>query len=622
MPQFRDNRWLLVPVVLLVVIYYPGLTTWFYQDDFGWLNLRHDVHFVRDLAAALFAPKAHGNMRPLGENAYWLGLGAIFGSNPLPFHLLAFVVQSVNLLLLGLIVRRLIDWPVAAPIAQVLWLLSAGVAESMGWSSIFNQILSAFFFLLAFQFLLRSLETGRRADTIGHWAAFVLGLGALEINVVYPAIASAYCLLYARPHLRRVLPMFAVSLAAVWIHFHFAPPPEAGVYAPRVDASVFGTLWTYWHWALGPLPFAVAVAIALGAAAGAVILALRGRYAMLLGAAWFLLPLVPYLPLPLHKMDYYLAVPAIGVAMMGAAALAAFRNSALPVRAITAALVLLPTGASAAHSWTITNWQHARGERVEDLVLGVEEIRAAHPNQMILLDGVDDELFWSGIADLPFRARSVPYVYLAPGSERGIQAPPHVAARYCLPEGIAGRALAERRAVVYRMDGGVLRDTTARSLGRWQPGPPRFINLGDPVFADSLGDGWPPAESGTRALRHTGVVRIAAPKQPDESLYLGIFCTTSFTPVVRIDGVAANAARIAQSNGLSEFRITLPRASAPSREVLDPARSPDRSRDRQEAVAQDAHTVQALGAHLLNSIEVEIRNPLSEPLVFGYAEVR
>ena len=106
MPQFRNRVRLVLPVLLLFVLYWPGLTTWFYQDDFGWLNLRHDVQSAGDLANALFAPKAHGNMRPLGENAYWLGLSAVFGVEPLPFHLWTFATQAGSLLLLGAIVER------------------------------------------------------------------------------------------------------------------------------------------------------------------------------------------------------------------------------------------------------------------------------------------------------------------------------------------------------------------------------------------------------------------------------------------------------------------------------------------------------------------------------------
>ena len=183
-----------MPVLLLFALYWAGLTTWFYQDDFGWLNLRHDVHSAGDLAAALFAPKAHGNMRPLGENAYWLGLSAIFGVEPLPFHLWTFATQAASLLLLGAIVRRLVEWPWAALCAQVLWLVNTGLAPAMAWSSIYNQVLSAFFFLLAFYFLLRAVESRRRTFEAAHWAAFVLGLGALEINVVYPALACGLCL--------------------------------------------------------------------------------------------------------------------------------------------------------------------------------------------------------------------------------------------------------------------------------------------------------------------------------------------------------------------------------------------------------------------------------------------
>ena len=326
MPEIRNSTRLVLPVLLLLVLYWPGLNTWFYQDDFGWLSLRHDVHSAGDLARAMFAPKAHGNMRPLGENAYWLGLGAIFGVAPLPFHICTFLTQSASLLLLGSIVRRLVAWTPGGLCAQILWLVNIGVAPAMGWSSIYNQVLSAFFFLLAFYFLLRRIETGGRAYEMAHWAAFVLGLGALEINVVYPALAALYVWFHARPLLKKILPMFAVSAAAVLLHFYFAPPAHAGVYAPHVDAAIGATIWTYWRWVLGPMPEIAAGLMAVCAMVLTVWGLRRGESTALLGAAWFVFPLLPYLPLPEHKMDYYLAVPSIGIAMLGAYAIARVRK--------------------------------------------------------------------------------------------------------------------------------------------------------------------------------------------------------------------------------------------------------------------------------------------------------
>jgi hypothetical protein len=595
MPQTRNSAWLVVPVLLLVVFYWPGLTTWFYQDDFGWLNLRHDVHSARDLASALLAPKAHGNMRPLGENAYWLVLGAIFGVEPLPFHIVTFLTQVASLLLLGSIVRRLVAWQPAGLCAQILWLINPGLAPAMGWSSIYNQVLSGFFFLLAFYFLMRHIETGRRAHEVAHWTAFVLGLGALEINVVYPALAALYAVFHARPYLKKILPMFAVSAAAVLAHFYFAPPAHAGVYAPHVGSAIAATLWTYWGWVLGTPNEAVTLLVAACVIALIVWGLGRGESTALLGAAWFVFPLSPYLVLPEHMMSYYLAVPSIGIAMLGAYAAGNARSGrqaeACPTKTVRASLgwtrrsliplvILVYAVGSVRASWTVTQWQHARGERVEDLVLGVEEIHRAAPGKIILLEGIDRSVFQSGLADLPFRALSIPGVYLAPGSEAIIPA------AYVLPQAIARRERAANRAVVYRFDGEMLHNVTAHAGALWTEEEPRFVNIGDPVFGDYLGAGWREAADGRRRMEGTGTVRIAAPRSPGESLYIGVFETRDFLPRVRVNGVDAAVALGRRDNDLSEFRATLP----------------------PEAVQW-------------KRMEVTIENPL-QALRFGYAEVR
>jgi hypothetical protein len=587
MPQIRNSAWRVLPVLLLFVLYWPGLTTWFYQDDFGWLNLRHDVHSARDLAGALLAPKAHGNMRPLGENAYWLTLGAIFGTAPLAFHICTFLTQAASLLLLGNIVQRLVGEAHAGLYAQILWLVNRGLAPAMGWSSIYNQVLSAFFFLLAFYFLLRHVETGRRVYEAGHWAAFVLGLGALEINVVYPAIAALYLLFRAQRHLKRILPMFAVSLTVVAAHFYFAPPPHAGVYAPRIDGALGTTLWTYWRWVLGPMPPAMA-AVIMACALALIVWGLRRRDSTaLFGAAWFVMTLLPYLPLPDHMMDYYLAVPSVGIAIMGAFAMARLGKFRPAPRVAIGLAVLVYTGSSLQASWTVTRWQHARGARVEDLVLGVDEVHQTAKGKIILLDGIDSEVFWSGIVDLPFRAVEIPSVYLAPGSEARIQAAPELLSKYVLPQAIARRALAANAAVVYRFDGEILHSVTAQANGRWAEEVPRFVNIGDVVFGDYLGTGWREAANSCRRMDGVGTLRIAAPRDSRESLYLGIFETRNFLPHLRVDGIAVPVTLARRDNDLSEFRAALPPEFAQRKQM-----------------------------------EVTIENPLPSPLLFGYAEVR
>jgi hypothetical protein len=381
--------------------------------------------------------------------------------------------------------------------------------------------------------------------------------------------------------------MFAVSAAAIMTHFYFAPPPHTGVYAPRVDSAIGPTLWTYWRWGLGSMPAAVAALVAAGFIALVAWGLKRRESTALLGAAWFVLPLLPYLPLPDHKMDYYLAVPAIGIAIAGAYVLGRFRKFT-PVARLAALLIILLYSVTSIHaSWTVTRWQHAHAEKVEDLVLGVEEIHQAAQGKVILLDGIDTDLFFSGVADLPFRAKSIPGVYLAPGSETRIQAAPDLLSKYVLPQAIARRALAADRLVVYRFDGQMLHNETAHAGALWTDDDPRFINMGDPNFGEYVGSGWRAAANGYRRLDRAGTIRIAAPRAPSESLYVGVFETRDFLPRIRVRGNELHVALARRDNDLSEFRATLPPEASQWKEM-----------------------------------EVAIENPNQMPLLFGYAEVR
>jgi hypothetical protein len=375
--------------------------------------------------------------------------------------------------------------------------------------------------------------------------------------------------------------MFAVPAVAVMAHFYFAPPAHAGVYAPRIDSAIGATLWTYWRWAVVAAPLSAAACVMLLIVWGL----RRGETTALVGGAWFMLPLLPYLVLPDHKMTYYLAVPAVGIAIVGAYALGSLRKFAVAWRIATVLVIVLYTAASVRASWTQTVWQHARAEKVEDLVLGVEEIRQAAPGKIILLDGIDTDLFWSGVADLPFRAMGIPGVYLAPGSEARIQAAPELLSKYVLPQAIARRALAANGAVVYRFDGAMLHNVTAHAGASWTEEDPRFVNIGDPMFGDYVGAGWREAADGRRRMDGAGTLHIAAPRSPGESLYLGVFETRNFLPRARVNGVEVPVALAHRDIDLSEFRATLP----------------------PEAVQW-------------KRMEVTIESPM--PLRFGYAEVR
>ena len=243
--------WVL-PSLICLLVHWRGFQSWFRADDFAWLGLSLRVHNLHDLPAALFQPLAQGTIRPWSERAFFLAGYGLFGLNPLPFHIAIFATQFANLALAAAVGARVTGSRAAGWLAAVLWSIHSAAVEPLGWVCVYNQVLSAFFLLAAFYALLRFLETGQRRYEWLQWAAFLLGFGAQEGNLVYPALAAAWALTAARPYLKRTAPMFAVSGAYVALHLLAAPFARSGGYAMHFTGAVFRTLARYWTWSPAP----------------------------------------------------------------------------------------------------------------------------------------------------------------------------------------------------------------------------------------------------------------------------------------------------------------------------------------------------------------------------------
>src|SRR5262245_52167533 len=122
----------------------------------------------------------------------------MFVSRSTRVRVIIFGTQFPNLALVASIGTRLTGRRAAGLCAAILWAVHSSALEPLGWICVYNQVLCAFFLLLAFHFLLKFTETGVRRYEAGMWIVFVLGFGAQELNVVFPAIAAAYTCLAAR----------------------------------------------------------------------------------------------------------------------------------------------------------------------------------------------------------------------------------------------------------------------------------------------------------------------------------------------------------------------------------------------------------------------------------------
>jgi hypothetical protein len=566
---WRRASWAIPPIFCLI-FYWNGLRCWFQQDDFAWLQLAGQVHNWSDLWRTMFSPLAQGTIRPWSERAFFMGLYSLFGLDALPFRICVFLTQIANLTLIRAVTQRITGSAAAGFWAALLWIANGALILVMTWSSVYNQAVCGFFLLLAFYFLLRYIESGDRRFNIAQWIVFLVGFGALELNVVYPALAATYTLLCARSYFRRTLPLFIPSAIFTVIHRAAQPHGEGFVYAMRFDSTILNTFWQYLVWSPGARVWPVGAALILAALAayGAARVSKRS-WAALFFLAWFAILLIPVLPLYHHVEEYYLTLPTIGLAMLGGWGLAvAWRSSAIWKIASTILLLIylipLPAIRKAVKS------RYLLSRKIERMVLGVEEARRLHPDRTILLSDVDDDLFWNAILDDPFSLAGVSDVYISPESEGMLTPHPDLGniRKFALPATATLDGLSKGTIVVYSAAGDRLRNittlytTTARLHLRRET--PRRVDVANEMLAYLLGKSWYPREEAIRWMPKKATVRLGGPTARGQRLYLSGHCPKvqleqgPLPLTVAVDGKPLPPALIQPDAQQFEFNFALP----------------------------------------------------------------
>lgn len=592
--KFLPAAYWAIPLIFCLALYWPGLLTWFQQDDYVWLNLPNQAHGWDGLLRTLFQPTVQGTWRPLSERVFFLAFGGLFGSDALPYRIWVFLTMFANLALAESVTARLTGSRAAGFWAAIFWVANSKLATVMSWTCEYILVACGFFLLLSLHLFLKYIETGERRYYRWTWAAFLTGFLAMETNIVFPALAGSYALLCARKYFKQTLPFFAASAAYGVLHLVLAPNHGTVPYTMHFDGAIPATLWAYWRRLFEPIGlrqlslFAPVASVALMAACTIALLAFtvyqarRKQWLALVLLAWYFIMLGPVVPLRDHIMDYSLTLPALCLAMLGGYAVArAWREDIARKMAWRTLSVLLAVGFVVQHvpvGRRMVQWYRERGEVQQALVLGVARAHELHPGKVILLDGIDDDLFWGAIAQRPFLFLQIPGVYLAPGSETAISPHPEWddVSKFVLPTGEARRGLDRDQIVVYRAGNGPLRNITHQYLPPEGPaaasGPLR-IDVADPLVADRLGPGWYPAEFGSRWMAGAASLRMPGPRAAGQRLYVTAICPAAQTKdgplamTVSVDGVRMAPVQFTRGNAESTFDFALPPRSAGKSEI-------------------------------------------------------
>ncbi len=571
------------PMLFCVVVHWLALKIWFYGDDFAWLGLRLELHAPRDLIHILFSPQAEGTVRTLSERLFFLVFSSVFGLESPPFRIWVFLTQFVNIALLIQIARRLTGSATAGFLAAILWTANAGIAIAIAWSSAYNEIAESFFILLAFRLFLLYIDTGQLKYWIWQWVVFLLGFGALELNVVYPALAALYALCCARTHFRKTLYLFIPSILFTLVHLLLIPPSTDEHYKMHVDGSIFTTLWKYWAYALGAardtradwrpvwLGIVVTLLITLGLAVFVYRKLRAGDWTPLFLASWFVLVLLPLLPFKNHFTEYYVVIPAIGLAILGAWAIVSSRRQLTLAVAASLAAVYLTLAISDNHMAEKFRYNGAR--RLKYLVKGLESQQKLHAREVVLLSGIDSDLFWTGFCDDPFRLLGIYHVYLVPASARAIEPHPEWAcntAKFSVDVDDAVPLLRNGQSAVFALEGRNMRDITQQYLktvsAEYTERHPDFIEVSDPTYQGRLGPTWYPAERGYRWMPKTATLKIHGPAKSGQMLEASGYCPAAVLlhgPLevsFRADGIPLGTSTLTKPDQLFTLKFPWPPA--------------------------------------------------------------
>lgn len=465
--------WALPPCVLFAV-YWLGLWVWFHGDDFTLLWLAQLP--AGEFWPQLVEPRAQGTFRPLSERIFFHLFYDWFGLNAFPYRLLVFATQVVNLWLFVSIAQRISRSQTAATLGACLWAAHHGLAVTMSWSSAYNQALYSFFLLLSFWLFMKFADTGRVGLYALQWVTFIVGFGALESIVVYPVLIIAWCVFFRPDRLRWAAPMLIGSIALTWILLN-------GLSADRPDAysmvltpgALTETLLYYLQNAFAarqPAWFAVVVGVPLAAAA--IYEATKGRWVALFGCSWFFITLTPFLPLAGHLSDYYLFLPAAGLAIAAAAIAAPYWRLGWAARAPIVVALGLWTAATIDYAYAEVSANYRESVQARNLVSELAFAQAAHPNKTLLLVGIQETLFHSSIYLELFSVTGLFNIYLAPDSLIDRQRAGLSVDRFFLSRKDTLRGIERDWLVVYDASGISLRGITAqyRRSSLEQPSPP------------------------------------------------------------------------------------------------------------------------------------------------------
>jgi protein O-mannosyl-transferase len=158
-------------VLLVFLAYLPAMNNGFIWDDDA--HLTENSCIIGPLGFREIWTSSAATYYPLVLSSFWVQ-HAIWGLNPLPYHLVNIALHAANVVLLWLVLRRM--QVRGAWLGAAVWGLHPVLAESVAWVTELKNTQSCLFYLLAIWFFLKWRTAGNGAGRPGTERHYILAL--------------------------------------------------------------------------------------------------------------------------------------------------------------------------------------------------------------------------------------------------------------------------------------------------------------------------------------------------------------------------------------------------------------------------------------------------------------
>jgi len=194
----------ILPILLLVLVsalvYANSLQNGFVFDDIGTIvENKYITDFSKNLPSffnSSYFKIAHteGSYRPVATFTYYL-LYAAFSLNPFGYHLASLILHILNVILVYFLLNRLQPTRLTSLLAALMFACHPVISEAVNCISYNEDLLTAFFYLLALLCYIKATEQDKKPDKgyyIFSLVFFLAGLLSKEMAITLPAMVVLY----------------------------------------------------------------------------------------------------------------------------------------------------------------------------------------------------------------------------------------------------------------------------------------------------------------------------------------------------------------------------------------------------------------------------------------------